>query len=110
MVENWSIENKIERILIEMPMRNYPMVELALQCGYELCGFMDAYFPNGDPALFYQKGWHKAHLSHVFDDQPLAGPETFNQILYAAVAITAIALLMYTSGFNLRDRIVQTLR
>ena len=34
--------------------------------------------------------------------------ETLNQILYAAVAITAIALLMYTSGFNLRDRIVQT--
>ncbi len=54
-VENWTIENKLERILIEMPMRNYPMVELALQSGYELCGFMDAYFPNGDPALFYQK-------------------------------------------------------
>lgn len=34
--------------------------------------------------------------------------ETLNQILYAAVAITAIALLMYTTGFNLRDRIVQT--
>lgn len=34
--------------------------------------------------------------------------ETLNQILYAAVAITAIALLMYTSGFNFRDRIVKT--
>ena len=34
--------------------------------------------------------------------------ETLNQILYAAVAITAIALLMYTTGFNFRDRIVQT--
>jgi len=31
------------------------MVELALQSGYELCGFMDRYFPNGDPALFFQK-------------------------------------------------------
>ena len=34
--------------------------------------------------------------------------ETLNQILYAAVAITAIALLMYTTGFNFKDRIVQT--
>jgi hypothetical protein len=34
--------------------------------------------------------------------------ETLNQILYAGVAITAIALLMYATGFNFRDRIVQT--
>lgn len=54
-VESWTTENHLERVLIEMPMRNYPMVELVLQCGYELCGFLDAYFPNGDPALFYQK-------------------------------------------------------
>ncbi len=34
--------------------------------------------------------------------------ETINQILYAGVAITAIALLMYGTGFNFKDRIVQT--
>ncbi|MCK9245762.1 MAG: hypothetical protein M0P11_02265 [Anaerolineaceae bacterium] len=34
--------------------------------------------------------------------------ETSNQILNAAAAITAIALLMYTTGFNFKDRIVQT--
>ncbi|NLC30308.1 MAG: hypothetical protein GX773_07595 [Chloroflexi bacterium] len=34
--------------------------------------------------------------------------ETLNQILNAAAAITAIALLMYTTGFNFKDRIVQT--
>ena len=34
--------------------------------------------------------------------------ETTNQILYAGVAITAIALLMYGTGFNYKDRIVQT--
>lgn len=53
--ENWTMENNLERVLVETPMRNYPMVELALHCGYELCGFLDQYFPNGDPALFYQK-------------------------------------------------------
>jgi len=34
--------------------------------------------------------------------------ETLNQIMYAGVAITAIALFMYATGFNFRDRIVQT--
>lgn len=34
--------------------------------------------------------------------------ETLNQIMYAGVAITAIALFMYATGFNYRDRIVQT--
>ena len=53
--ESWTVENHIERVLIETPMRNYPMVSLALNCGYELCGFLDQYFPNGDPALYYQK-------------------------------------------------------
>ena len=34
--------------------------------------------------------------------------ETISQILTAGVAITAIALLMYTLGFSFRDRLVQT--
>lgn len=34
--------------------------------------------------------------------------ETINQIMYAGVALTAIALLMYATGFNLRNRIAQT--
>ncbi len=34
--------------------------------------------------------------------------ETLNQILTAGVTITAIALFMYASGFNWRDRIAQT--
>jgi hypothetical protein len=45
-VESWTIEKHLERVLIEMPMRNYPMVELALQCGYELCGFRTPIFPT----------------------------------------------------------------
>lgn len=34
--------------------------------------------------------------------------ETIYQILAAGVAITAVALVMYATGFNLRDRLVQT--
>ena len=34
--------------------------------------------------------------------------ETVYQILAAGVAITAVALVMYASSFNLRDRLVHT--
>lgn len=54
-VEDWAAKNAFGRVLIEIPMRNYPMVELASHCGYQICGFMEHYFPNEDPALFYQK-------------------------------------------------------
>ena len=54
-VEDWTARQGLLRILLEIPMRNYPMVELGRRCGYEICGFMEQYFPNDDPALFYQK-------------------------------------------------------
>lgn len=54
-VENWTVKNNLDRVLLEIAMRNYPMVEMAKQSGYEMCGFMEQYFPNGDPALFYHK-------------------------------------------------------
>jgi len=34
--------------------------------------------------------------------------ETVYQILTAGVAITAVALIMYATSFNIRDRLVQT--
>jgi len=54
-VEDWTARQGLDRILLEIPMRNYPMVELGRRCGYEICGFMEQYFPNNDPALFYHK-------------------------------------------------------
>lgn len=54
-VESWTVKINYERVLLEIAMRNYPMIELAKQSGYEMCGFMEQYFPNGDPALFYHK-------------------------------------------------------
>ena len=44
-----------DRVLIELPMRNFPAISLALKCGYGQCGFLDQYFPNSDPALFFEK-------------------------------------------------------
>lgn len=54
-VESWAAKNSSQRVLLEIAMRNYPMVEMAKRAGYEMCGFMEDYFPNGDPALFYHK-------------------------------------------------------
>ena len=53
--ENWSAKKHLDRVLIEIPMRNYPGVSLAKKCGYEQCGFLDQSFPNSDPALFFEK-------------------------------------------------------
>ncbi len=53
--EDWAAKKRLDRILIEIPMRNFPAISLALKCGYEQCGFLDQYFPNSDPALFFEK-------------------------------------------------------
>lgn len=53
--ENWAARKQLERVLMEIPMRNYPAASLALKCGYVQCGFLDLYFSNGDPAMFFEK-------------------------------------------------------
>jgi GNAT superfamily N-acetyltransferase len=54
-VESWAAQNNLDRVLLEIAMRNFPMVEMVKQSGYDLCGFMEQFFPNGDTALFYHK-------------------------------------------------------
>ena len=53
--EDWTTKKHLDRVLIEIAMRNYPAINLAKKCGYEQCGFLDQYFPNSDPALFFEK-------------------------------------------------------
>lgn len=53
--EDWTAKQGINRILLEVPMRNDPVIQLANRAGYSMCGYLDQYFPNGDPALFYGK-------------------------------------------------------
>ena len=54
-VESWAVNGSQNRVLLPIAMRNYPMIELAMQSGYEMGGFLEQYFPNGDPVLFFQK-------------------------------------------------------
>jgi GNAT superfamily N-acetyltransferase len=53
--ETWATTNKYNRILLDIPLRNDPMVRLAQKLGYAMSGFMDQYFPNHDPAVFFEK-------------------------------------------------------
>lgn len=53
--ETWAQANKYSRVLLDIPLRNDPMVRLAQKMGYAMSGFMDQYFPNHDPAVFFEK-------------------------------------------------------
>lgn len=53
--ETWAQTNKYNRVVLEIPLRNDPMVRLAQKLGYAMNGFMDQYFPNHDPAVFFEK-------------------------------------------------------
>lgn len=53
--ETWAQSNKYNRVLLDVPLRNDPMVRLAQKCGYAMSGFMQQYFPNQDPAVFFEK-------------------------------------------------------
>ena len=53
--EAWARERKLNRLLIELQVRNDPAISLVKKLGFELCGYMDRFFPNGDTALFFEK-------------------------------------------------------
>lgn len=53
--ETWAQSNKYNRVLLDVPLRNDPMVRLVQKCGYAMSGFMQQYFPNQDPAVFFEK-------------------------------------------------------
>jgi ribosomal protein S18 acetylase RimI-like enzyme len=53
--EAWARERKLGRLLIELQMRNDPAISLVKKSGFELCGYLDRFFPNGDTALFFEK-------------------------------------------------------
>jgi len=36
-------------------MRNDPAVQMVKKLGYQMSGYLDQYFPNHDPALFFDK-------------------------------------------------------
>ncbi|MEJ5312751.1 MULTISPECIES: GNAT family N-acetyltransferase [Anaerolinea] len=52
-VQDYALERRYRRIMLEMQSKNYPAIQLAKKLGYEFSGFSDAYFANQDIALFF---------------------------------------------------------
>ena len=53
--EGWAHEQDAYRLLVEVQARNDPAIKMVLKLGYELCGYLDQYFPNKETALFFEK-------------------------------------------------------
>ena len=52
-VQSWAVDRKDNRAMVEMPLKNNPMVGLARKLGYEFCGYNDLYYETQDIALFF---------------------------------------------------------
>jgi len=53
--EGWAHEQGAYRLLTELQVRNDPAINLVMKLGYQLCGYLDQYFPNKETALFFEK-------------------------------------------------------
>jgi ribosomal protein S18 acetylase RimI-like enzyme len=53
--QEWAIQEKNRRILLEMQPKNFPAISLAQKLGFDLCGYNDHYYTNQDIALFFSK-------------------------------------------------------
>ena len=53
--EGWAHDQKAQRLLMEIQMRNDPAVQMVKKLGYQMCGYLDQFFPNHDTVLFFDK-------------------------------------------------------
>ncbi|MCJ7695984.1 MAG: GNAT family N-acetyltransferase [Anaerolineaceae bacterium] len=53
--ENWASKRNNSIVILEMQMKNNPMINLSRKLGYSFSGFQNCYFPNHDLALFFEK-------------------------------------------------------
>ena len=54
--QDWAIQQRLRRLVMEMQLRNHPGICLAQKLGFEFCGYNDYYYPNQDIALFFGQG------------------------------------------------------
>jgi len=53
--EEWTTQQSCRQIILEIPSKNVPALNLAARMGYDFCGYSDRYFSNRDVALFFGK-------------------------------------------------------
>jgi ribosomal protein S18 acetylase RimI-like enzyme len=51
--QEWLKSKGVARLMIEVPAKNHPMIELLRKLRFEFCGLADGYYPNHDMAFFY---------------------------------------------------------
>ncbi len=49
----WASEFRLQQIIFEIPMTNYPAIRFARSQGFAFCGFNDHHFANREIALFF---------------------------------------------------------
>ena len=49
----WAVERGIQRMILEMHLKNYPATCLAQKMGFQFCGYNDHYYENQGIALFF---------------------------------------------------------
>ncbi len=52
---DWALAMRCRYLGLEMQPKNYPAIQLALKLGFEFCGYRDAYYPNQEIGIFFQK-------------------------------------------------------
>jgi ribosomal protein S18 acetylase RimI-like enzyme len=52
---DWAVAMNCRYLALEMIPKNYPAIQLALKLGFEFCGYRDAYYPNQEIGIFFQK-------------------------------------------------------
>lgn len=53
--QEWTRQKTRGRLILEMQPKNYPAIQMAKKLGFDLCGYNDHYYANGDIALFFSK-------------------------------------------------------
>jgi ribosomal-protein-alanine N-acetyltransferase len=51
----WSMEQGLRRVVVEMQSKNYPGITLARKMGFEFAGFNDQFYSNQDIALLFAR-------------------------------------------------------
>jgi len=53
------------RLLVEVQARNDPAIKMVLKLGYELCGYLDQYFPNKETASLFRNESDVLHIAGI---------------------------------------------
>jgi len=51
----WASKREYTYLILEMLIKNYAAIRLAMKFGFELCGYNDHHYSNKDIALFFQR-------------------------------------------------------